>query len=123
MKQERVMQMKSIKQIAKSITIIKDYPDFHEFYLENKQHIYDSIIEVFTQFIGNENKTLTLNVDAKIKGLDWKTDFVFSVEKDLELLMTDILPLYVEKEAYEKCSNIKKLYLLLKNRNHTTKFK
>ena len=121
MKQVKQLGMTIIKQEAKSIKIIKDYPDFNEFYLENKQYIYDSIIEVFTQFVGNDDKSLSLNIDAKIKGLDWKTDFVFNIDNDLELLMTDILPLYVEKEDYEKCSNIKKLYLLLKNRNDTKK--
>ena len=121
MKQVKQLGMTIIKQEAKSIKIIKDYPDFNEFYLENKQYIYDSIIEVFTQFVGNDDKSLSLNIDAKIKGLDWKTDFVFNIDNDLELLMTDILPLYVEKEDYEKCSDIKKLYLLLKNRNDTKK--
>ena len=121
MKQVKQLGMTIIKQEAKSIKIIKDYPDFNEFYLENKQYIYDSIIEVFTKFVGNSYKSLSLNIDAKIKGLDWKSNFEFSVEKDLELLMKDILPLYVEKEDYEKCSNIKKLYLLLKNRNDTKK--
>ena len=121
MKQVKQLGMTIIKQEAKSIKIIKDYPDFNEFYLENKQYIYDSIIEVFTQFVGNDDKSLSLNIDAKVKGLDWKTDFVFNIDNDLELLMTDILPLYVEKEDYEKCSDIKKLYLLLKNRNDTKK--
>lgn len=121
MKQVKQLGMTIIKQEAKSIKIIKDYPDFNEFYLENKQYIYDSIIEVFTQFVGNDDKSLSLNIDAKIKGLDWKTDFVFNIDNDLELLMTDILPLFVEKEDYEKCSDIKKLYLLLKNRNDTKK--
>lgn len=121
MKLVKQLGMTIIKQEAKSIKIIKDYPDFNEFYLENKQYIYDSIIEVFTQFVGNDDKSLSLNIDAKIKGLDWKTDFVFNIDNDLELLMTDILPLYVEKEDYEKCSDIKKLYLLLKNRNDTKK--
>lgn len=121
MKQVKQLEMTIIKQEAKSIKIIKDYPDFNEFYLENKQYIYDSIIEVFTQFVGNDDKSLSLNIDAKVKGLDWKTDFVFNIDNDLELLMTDILPLFVEKEDYEKCSDIKKLYLLLKNRNDTKK--
>ena len=57
---------------------------------------------------------MSLNIDAKIKGLDWKSNFVFSVEKDLELLMKDILPLYVEKEDYEKCSKVKYFLDLLK---------
>ena len=116
-------QLQTIEKKEKSIKIIKDYPDFHEFYLENKPNIYDTIIEIFAQFIDNDIKTFSLKIDAKIKGIDWKTDFVFSIDKDLELLISDIMPFYIEKEEYEKCADIKKLYLQLKNHKYNTKIK
>ncbi len=115
--------LRSIVEEEKSIKIIKDYPDFHEFYFENKKYIYDSIIDIFTRFIQSDLESVSLKIDAKIKGLDWKTDFVFSVVKDLELLISDIMPYYVENEDYEKCADIKKLYIQLKNRKNNKKIK
>ena len=56
-----------------------------------------------------------------VNTFDWNSDFTFNVINDTRLLMSDILPYYIENEMYEKCSDIRNLYISLEARN--SKFK
>jgi hypothetical protein len=86
------------------------YYDFNDFYGENKTEIYKSIIEIFTEFKKSKKKNLNLHISAKIKGLDWDTDFIFN-RSDTIILTRDIIPYFESIENYEFCSEI---YLLNK---------
>ena len=117
MKEEKEMN----KIIFKTLIIRSNYIDFTEFYDVNKVKIYNEIIDVFKEFLNTKEIELSLKIEAIIKGLDWNTDFTFNVINDTRLLMSDILPYYIENEMYEKCSEIRKLYISLEARN--SKFK
>lgn len=117
MKEEKEMN----KIIFKKLIIRSNYIDFTEFYDVNKVKIYNEIIDVFKEFLNTKEIELSLKIEAIIKGLDWNTDFTFNVINDTRLLMSDILPYYIENEMYEKCSEIRKLYIYLEARN--SKFK
>ena len=96
-----------MKTIERYTPLIKTPYVFH---LEDDYEFFDS------QFI-----ELSLKIEATIKGLNWNSDFTFNVINDTRLLMSDILPYYIENEMYEKCSDIRNLYIYLEARN--SKFK
>jgi len=117
MKAEKEMNTK----IFKTLIIRSKYTDFTEFYDVNKVKIYNEIIDVFKEFLNTKEIELSLKIVATIKGLDWNSNFTFNVINDTRLLMSDILPYYIENEMYEKCSDIRNLYISLEARN--SKFK
>lgn len=104
---------KTIKKPIKSLIIDADYPNFHDFYAENKIHVYHAIIEVFKSFLGTKKKNLSLRIDAKIKGVDWNSDFNFNIQYDVIVLMRDIMPFFIENEMYEVCADIRNIYIQL----------
>lgn len=87
------------------------YSDFKDFYDENKESIYRSIIELFKKFetTTTRKKTLTLSVAAKISNLDWDTEFNFTKSESI-ILKRDIMPFFEEVEDYETCSEIISLH-------------
>lgn len=85
------------------------YEDFKDFYDENKEIIYKSILEVFKGFTKSKKKSLTLHLSAKIKDLDWDTEFKFSRNETI-VLKRDLMPYFEEIEDYETCNDIKNLY-------------
>jgi hypothetical protein len=107
----------TVNQPCKSLVIPTEYDDFDHFYDENKVYVYKAIIEVFKNFLTSRKKTLSLAINAKIQGVTWDTDFTFNIEKDIETLMRDIMPYFIEHEMYEVCAEVKHIYdkLLVKN--------
>lgn len=93
----------------KELFIEGRYKDFNDFYDENKLVIYKSIIDIFLEFKKTRKKTLTLNISAKIKGLDWDTEFTFNRDETI-VLKRDVLPYFEDIEDYESCSEILNLY-------------
>jgi hypothetical protein len=93
----------------KELFIEGRYKDFNDFYDENKLIIYKSIIDIFLEFKKTNKKTLTLNISAKIKGMDWDTEFTFNRNETI-VLKRDVLPYFEDIEDYESCSEILNLY-------------
>ena len=54
-------------------------------------------------------KKLTLFVSAKIRGLEWDTEFNFHKEESV-VLKRDLMPFFEEIEDYETCNEINNLY-------------
>jgi hypothetical protein len=77
----------------KKLIIKGKYNDFKDFYDENKETIYKSIIEVFQGFKNSRKKTLSLYISAKIKGLEWDTEFNFKKEESI-ILKRDLMPYF-----------------------------
>lgn len=85
------------------------YSDFTDFYDLNKTDIYKSIVDLFIEFNTTKTKTLSLHITAKIKGLDWDTEFTF--HKDETIILTrDVMPYFEKIEDYETCQKIKNLH-------------
>jgi hypothetical protein len=91
--------------IFKELSFDGEYPDFTDFYNENKIVIYKSIIELFEEFKNNKKKSLNLQISAKIKGLDWDTEFAFKRDETI-ILTRDVIPYFEGIEDYETCSKI-----------------
>jgi hypothetical protein len=91
--------------IFKEIKIEGKYNEFNDFYDSNKELIYKSIIELFHEFKKTRKKTLTLYVSAKIKGLEWDTEFNFTKNESF-VLKRDLMPFFEDNEDYETCSEI-----------------
>jgi len=93
----------------KKVELTNDYTDFKDFYDINKEMIYRSIIEIFTEFKNGNDDDLSLYISAKIRGLDWETEFNFN-RNDTIVLKRDIIPYFENIEDYETCSEIISLY-------------
>jgi hypothetical protein len=93
----------------KSLELKGKYNDFTDFYDENKRIIYESIFDVFKEFRNTKKKKLTLFVSAKIRGLEWDTEFNFHKEESV-VLKRDLMPYFEEIEDYETCNEINNLY-------------
>jgi hypothetical protein len=90
------------------------YNEFKDFYDENKEMIYKSIIEVFQGFKNTRKKSLSLYISAKIKGLEWDTEFNFKKDECI-ILKRDLMPYFEQTEDYETCSEIISLHKDLTN--------
>ena len=93
----------------KSLELKGKYNDFTDFYDENKRIIYESIFDVFKEFRNTKKKKLTLFVSAKIRELEWDTEFNFHKEESV-VLKRDLMPYFEEIEDYETCNEINNLY-------------
>jgi hypothetical protein len=92
----------------------ENYDSFENFFNDNKEIIYKSVIKIFQEFLTtNEKKTLYLSVNAKISNLDWDTEFVYT-KGQKTTLYRDILPYFESIEDYETCIEIREL---IKNLN------
>lgn len=100
--------------VFKKLEIKGKYNEFKDFYDVNKGLIYKSIIEVFKGFKTSKKKTLSLYVSAKIKDLEWDTEFNFSRNETI-VLKRDLMPYFEENEDYETCSEIILLHKDLTN--------
>jgi hypothetical protein len=96
-------------QFYKKLIFKGKYEDFKDFYDENKETIYKSIIEVFQGFKNSRKRTLSLYISAKIKGLEWDTEFNFKKEESI-ILKRDLMPYFESHEDYETCSEIISLH-------------
>ena len=85
------------------------YQDFKDFYDENKETIYRSIIELFKEFTKSRKKNLTLYISAKIQGLEWDTEFNFN-KRESFILKRDLMPYFEDIEDYETCSDLISLH-------------
>ena len=103
------MSTKKPSTVFKELKLSGNYEDFKDFYDDNKEIIYKSIIELFTGFKKTRRKNLTLLVAAKIKGLDWDTEFNFN-RKETVVLKRDVMPYFEEIEDYETCGEIINLH-------------
>lgn len=111
---------KSPQEPFMTLEIKGTYEDFNDFYDENKESIYLAILELFHEFKTTRKKNLILFVSAKIKGLDWDTEFKFHKQESI-VLTRDVLPYFEETENYEKCAEIKNLYEVLTNKKELIK--
>jgi hypothetical protein len=103
------MPTKKTKSTFKQLNISGNYDDFKDFYDTNKELIYKSIIELFSEFKKTRKKTLTLCVAARIKGLEWDTEFNFERNETI-VLKRDVMPYFEEIEDYETCGEIINLH-------------
>jgi hypothetical protein len=109
--------MKNVKSKPhKELIINGKYPEFGDFYDENKELIYKSIVDVFDGFKTSRKKVLNLYIWSRIQGLEWDTEFNFT-RKDTIVLTRDILPYFENIEDYEMCDKILKLYKELTKSN------
>lgn len=96
---------KKTTNLFKELSFDGRYNDFTDFYDENKTEIYKSIIELFAEFKKNKKKSLNLQISAKIRGLDWDTEFTFKRDETI-ILTRDVMPYFENMEDYETCSEI-----------------
>lgn len=93
----------------KILTINGTYEDFTDFYDDNKGEIYKTIIEIFHEFKNTRKKSLTMYVCAKIKNLEWDTEFNFK-RTDLIVLKRDVMTYFEQIEDYDTCCEVRDLH-------------
>jgi hypothetical protein len=97
--------LKKNSNVFKELSFNGRYNDFTDFYDDNKTEIYKSIIELFGEFKNSRKKSLNLQISAKIRGLDWDTEFNFKRDETI-ILTRDVMPYFENIEDYETCSEI-----------------
>jgi hypothetical protein len=96
----------------KTISLKKNYDDFSDFYDDNKEIIYKSIIEIFKEFKNTRKRKLSLYVVAKINDINWDTEFNFT-KNDTIVLKRDVMPYFEQIEDYATCCEIRDLHNVL----------
>jgi hypothetical protein len=97
------------KETSVALVIENNYPNFQEFYKNEKRQIYSKIIDVYEDILKGNKNTQKLVVIGKIEGCTFDTDF--EINKDNQYLLTDVLIPYFEKiEEYEICKKILKIH-------------
>ena len=91
--------------IFKELVFKKKYKSYHEFHNENKEKIYKSIVELFSEFQIVRNKTLSITISAKIENIDWTTELLFN-KNEVDILKKDLMGYFEDIEDYETCSTI-----------------
>ncbi len=91
--------------IFKELVFKKKYKSYHEFHNENKEKIYKSIVELFSEFQIVRNKSLSITINAKIENIDWCTELIFN-KNEVEILKKDLMSFFEDMEDYETCSTI-----------------
>lgn len=94
---------------TRKLSVKGNYKCFSDFYDENKEGIYKNLITLFNNFRKKDKLRVTLNLSAKINGLEWGTELSFT-RNDLHVLKRDIMPYFEEVEDYETCGKICRLY-------------
>ena len=97
-----------------NLVIDGDFEDFTDFYDVSRTVIYEKVTDLFQGLLIPENKTLTLTVYAKIKGMDWDSDFTLTRE-NRDMLIKTIIPYFESLEDFEKCSELLLLHQKLEN--------
>jgi hypothetical protein len=100
---------KTKKNVFKELKFKGKYQEFKDFYDENKETIYRSIIELFKEFTKSRKKYLTLYISAKIQGLEWDTEFNFNKGESI-ILKRDLMPYFEDIEDYETCGDLISLH-------------
>ncbi len=101
--------------IFKDLVFKQKYKSYHEFHIENKEKIYKSIVELFSEFQKIKNKTLSITINAKIENIDWTTELMFN-RNEVGILKKDLMEYFEDIEDYETCSTIKYLSKDLTNK-------
>lgn len=91
--------------IYKELIFRKKFKSYHDFHNENKEKIYKSIIDLFSEFQNIKNKTLSLTISAKIENIDWSTELTFN-RNEIHILKKDLMGYFEDIEDYETCSQI-----------------
>lgn len=91
--------------IFTELTFEKKFKSYHDFHNENKEKIYKSIIDLFSEFQKVKNKTLSIVISAKIENIDWTTELNFN-RNEIKILKKDLMGYFEEIEDYETCSQI-----------------
>ena len=91
--------------IFRELVFRKKFKSYHDFHDENREKIYKSIIELFSEFQNTKNKTLSLTINAKIENIEWSTELIFN-RNEVHILKKDLMGYFEEIEDYETCSQI-----------------
>lgn len=95
--------------LFKELIFKKKYEDFSDFYDNNKENIYNSIIDLFEYFKQTNKSCLKLKINAKVNNIDWDTEFNFNRDEYF-ILKRDIMPYFEQSENYEMCSKIVQIH-------------
>lgn len=85
-----------------------DYNNFSDFLENNKEIIYTETVRLYREFLKTNETELKIVVKSTLNGRSWSTDLVYS-KFNTELLVTDILDYFEQKEEYEVCAEIIKI--------------
>lgn len=90
------------------LIIEKKYDRFEDFYDNEKQKIYEKIVEVYEKNTQNDTNENSLNVVAYVDGVEFTAEFY--IDKNNTAILTETInPYFEENEDYELCDKIYKI--------------
>ena len=100
-------------EVFKTLEIIGEYSNSTSFYEENKELVFDSVVELYQELLSSNKEELMLEVlvslEEESRKLSWTTEFIYD-KKSVNVLTDDIIPFYESVEKYEKCVEVLNLY-------------
>ena len=100
-------------EVFKTLEIIGEYNNSTSFYSENKELVFDSVVELYHELFSTGKEELKLEVlvslEEESRKLSWTTEFIYD-KKNVSVLIDDIIPFYESVEKYEKCVEVLKLH-------------
>jgi hypothetical protein len=100
-------------EVFKTLEIIGEYNNSTSFYSENKELVFDSVVELYRALLSTGKDELKLEVlvslEEESRKLSWTTEFIYD-KKGINVLIDDIIPFYEGIEEYEKCDQVLKLH-------------
>lgn len=94
-----------------------NYKNFEDFLTQNKDMIYDGVINSFKELAKTRKRKIKYTVTATVQletedVVEWRTEFLLS-KSEPDILVEHIMPYFEEIENYEKCADILNLHKLL----------
>jgi len=90
-----------------TINISTVYDDYETFMNETKDPIYHTILNAFKEL--KEKDKVTVNVKAHVEGVEFESNLEFAKE-NAAILVDIIKPHFENKEEYETCAEVLKVY-------------
>jgi hypothetical protein len=91
-----------------------NYKDWEDFYKNNKQTVYENIVDLFALISTDKKETGSLIIFYDIEKTTFNTVFHFG-KSDKEMLKDVFIPYFSGIEEYETCSKVTSLYNTLSN--------
>jgi hypothetical protein len=100
-------------EVFKTLEIVGEYTNSTSFYNENKELVFDSVVELYKELLTTKKNELKLEVlvslEEESRKLSWTSEFIYD-KKSVNVLIDDIIPFYESIEKYEKCVEVLNLH-------------
>lgn len=91
------------------IYLKENFKDINDLIKNNQELIVENSIKCYKHLLNNPKKKITLYIQAICKGVESDVELIFSKD-NIDDIVNEIIPFYVNIENYEKCQELLVLY-------------